>query len=314
MYVLSLQWPFTACVQNPSPPTQICRSPPPAFTIRGLWPTIYAPKNTIIPTCCFHTSTSLPFTLMNILDLTPALRRYWPDLTPTASDVSQWRLQWLLHGTCTSLSQRLYFRKVLQLARRYDFLRAFHAAGVIASGTRDHPVRSVQQAADAVVGGFHVGLRCLAPTAVSHRRAALRGHSSLSKSSVPSLLDALHICLSAPSFRVIDCPADLKLPRQITPDSPNAHDCDHDERLAIPYGSVGQLITPHGPQSNSSILPSQDTSSLVPVQLFFAVVYILVALLAIALVASFILYHCASRQLRHAQHNSYRPVPPSIAR
>lgn len=119
--------------------------------------------------------------------MTPALRRFWPDLSPEADDVALWRTAWLQHGSCSGLPLRAYFRKVLELARRYDFLRALNAQGVVASLEKAHGYDTVQTALNKATGGYLVGLRC-------------------KRSAEGVFLDAVQVCLQKTGFATQHCP------------------------------------------------------------------------------------------------------------
>lgn len=121
--------------------------------------------------------------------MTPALRHFWPDLSPDADDAALWREAWLQHGSCSGLGLRAYFRKVLELSRRYDFLRALNAEGVVASVEKAHGYDTVQNALNEATGGYQVGLRC-------------------KRSADGVFLDAVQVCLQKTGFATRHCPDD----------------------------------------------------------------------------------------------------------
>lgn len=201
MLVLAMQWPASTCVFLAEVAGDACRSPLAAFVVRGLWPTRFAGPQ---PKCCGLAR----FSMAAIADLIPQLRHLWPDFTKGGSSTDLWASQWQRHGSCSGFSCRLYFRRVLELARRFDFLRALSAQGIVASDHRTHKLASVQRALNAAVGGSRVSVRC---------RKSWKG----------DVLDAVHVCLQAAGSSVISCPAEcLKL----------EEDCCG-ERLRIPFWS-----------------------------------------------------------------------------
>eukprot|EP00178_Gracilaria_changii_P001254 TRINITY_DN1174_c0_g2_i1.p1 TRINITY_DN1174_c0_g2~~TRINITY_DN1174_c0_g2_i1.p1 ORF type:complete len:388 (-),score=107.84 TRINITY_DN1174_c0_g2_i1:206-1330(-) len=204
MYVLSLQWPFSSCSLSSSR-APICQYPPPSFVVRGLWPSSHSLQWS--PTCC-----SASFSLSTILDIAPALRRYWPDLQH-ADEPQLWRRQWLLHGSCSALGLRTYFKKVLELSRRYDFVRSLNSHGVVASANKPHDLQLVQRALDEATGGYHVRMRC--------ERS----------SSSSNMLRAVHVCLHKTRFDTINCAAQC--------DAQHTHCCDATQPILIPYWSHG---------------------------------------------------------------------------
>ena len=192
-----MQWPFSVCATSSPHTADVCRSPPTSFTVRGLWPT--ASKTEQSPTCC-----GLPFSEAAISDIAPALRRYWPDLSTRANDVALWETQWLIHGSCSGLLQRNYFRKVLELSRRYAFLRSLNAEGIVASLEKDHDFNTVQRGVSEAAGGHRVLMRC----------TRANGHY---------YLDALQVCLHRESFSTVDCPNQC------------LDCCSSNEKIRIPY-------------------------------------------------------------------------------
>lgn len=196
-----MQWPFSVCATISPHTANVCRSPPTSFTVRGLWPT--ASEKGQSPTCC-----GMPFSTAAISDIAPALRRYWPDLSARADDVALWKTQWLIHGSCSGLLQRNYFRKVLELSRRYAFLRSLNAEGIVASLEKDHDFNTVQRGVNEAAGGHRVHMRCV--------RA--NGHY---------YLDALQVCLHRGSFSTVDCPHHCI--------DGNDDCCSSNEKIRIPY-------------------------------------------------------------------------------
>lgn len=178
--VLAMQWPASACIVLDDAAGDACRSPPAAFVVRGLWPTRVVG---VQPRCCHRGN----FSVAAIADLTPQLRHLWPVLSRGASATELWESQWMKHGSCTGLSCRSYFRRVVELARRFDFLRALSAQGIVASDHRTHRLADVQSALDAAVGGSRVNVRC---------RKSWKG----------SVLDSIHVCLDSSGSIVGSCP------------------------------------------------------------------------------------------------------------
>lgn len=281
-YVLSLQWPCTVCALNPRPLTQNCEVPPATFTVSSLWPA----NEPLLqqPTCC-----DVPFSLPSILDLTPALRRFWPDLTPLADDIAQWDYQWRRYGSCSGLSQRVYFRRVLQLARQIDFVRALKVAGINISGIRRYPLDDIQRAVTAAADGFNVRIICLYDPAFP-----------------APLLQKLQVCFS-PSFELINCPLHLTHPDF------NQSLCTA-KRLVIPYGSA-QLqqrnhSVPHSPSDGGS---SQSDR----LNLADAGLYVVASLAIFGAIIFCIFYQCrfAVQQSRHNQPSRtyYHPIHTSTS-
>lgn len=283
-YVLSFQWPFTTCALNPSPPTLICQAPPAAFTVEALRPS--DTQLNYSPTCC-----GIPFLVAPIVDLAPALRRFWPDLSPASNDWDMWRTQWLRFGNCCGLSQRNYFRRVLQLAHQYDFVRALKADGIDVSGAKEHRFVDVQQAIDQAVGGFRVQLRCV------------RHHSSQSP-----LLHRLQLCLTPNHFSVVDC----------APDQSTTTFQDSSSSLDTPCNASGSVSVPfrshdfHNPYDDTSKhnrtqpTPTQnrDYSSL---PLAHAALFVFTSLVALSSLAFCVFYQCRFA-VQHSRHlRSTRP-------
>jgi ribonuclease I len=188
LLVLSMMWPFSSCVFLDKLAGDACESPPATFVVRGLRPTSLAGPQ---PLCCAPSQPSdlrADDALDQVKDIAPQLRRLFPDLSLRGSASDLWAAQWEKYGACTGLSCRAYFRRVLELARRFDFMRALSARGIVASDHRRHKMSAVQRAADAAVGGARVRVRC---------KQTWRG----------TVLDALHICLDTSGVRVVDCPA-----------------------------------------------------------------------------------------------------------
>lgn len=186
LLVLSMRWPFSACAFLGSNAGAACSSPPAAFVVGGLRPGTLkgAP-----PMCCGSGLESLDreFSLVPISDIAPQLLRLWPDFRQNESTIDMWRLYWQRYGSCTSFSLRTYFRKILVLSRRFDFLRALSAEGVVASGQRVHDQAVVQRAVNTAVGGFHVCMSCRAANNVV-------------------ILRDIRVCLNKQGTRPIDCP------------------------------------------------------------------------------------------------------------
>lgn len=204
--VLSMMWPFSSCVFLDKLAGGACQSPPANFVVRGLWPVKVIGEQ---PLCCGSKSEDgSDFKATAILDLAPQLRHLFPDLSFRDSDTDLWKAQWEAYGACTGLTCRAYFRRIVELSRRFDFMRAFSAQGIVASDHRIHKLSTVQRAANAAVGGSEVRIRCR-------------------QSWLGPVLDAIHVCLDATSFHVVDCPASC-------PDSDIAC-CPKGSRLTMPF-------------------------------------------------------------------------------
>lgn len=225
--VLALQWPFSTCVSLGDAAGDACLSPPAAFIIDGLWPARVAGEQ---PRCCFagRNRSDAIFSVAPIVDLTPQLRHMWPDMSQDANPRSLWKAQWEKHGSCSTFSCRAYFRKVLELSRRFDFLRALSAQGVVASARRSHKFDRVQDAADVAAGGSRVRLRC-------HRTS--RG----------TVLDALHVCTDKDGLRTVNCPASCMEDDQAC--------CQTGERIRIPFWSYERN------SENQSSVPNDSKDS-----------------------------------------------------
>lgn len=205
--VLSMMWPFSSCVFLDNLAGSACQSPPANFLVRGLWPVKVIGEQ---PLCCGSKSEEgSQFETSTILDLAPQLRHLFPDLTFRESDTDLWRAQWEAYGACTGLSCRSYFRRIVELSRRFDFMRAFSAQGIVASDHRIHKLSSVQRAANAAVGGARVRIRCR-------------------QSWLGPVLDAVHICLDASSFHVVDCDTSC-------PEENDIACCPKGSRLTMPF-------------------------------------------------------------------------------
>lgn len=224
--ILALQWPFSTCVSLGDAAGDACQSPPAAFVIDGLWPARVAGEQ---PRCCVMglNATEAAFSLAPIVDLTPQLLRLWPDMSANADPKRLWREQWERHGSCSNFSCRAYFRKVLELSRRFDFLHALSAQGVVASARRSHRFSHVQQAANVAVGGSQVRLRC-------HR------------STHGTVLDALHVCTDRDGLRTVDCPASCMEDDQAC--------CRTGQRIQIPFWSFERNV-------ENTTSSSRDTES-----------------------------------------------------
>jgi ribonuclease I len=184
LLILEMMWPFSSCVFLDKLAGGACQSPPASFLVRGLWPVRFSGEQSVC--CALKSDSDSEFQASAILDLAPQLRHLFPDLSLRGSDTALWEAQWDTYGRCLGLSERLYFRRILELSRRFDFMRALSAQGIVASDHRTHKLSTVQKAANAAVGGFHVRIRC---------RQLWRG----------PILDAVHVCLDPDTFHVVDC-------------------------------------------------------------------------------------------------------------
>lgn len=239
--VLSMMWPFSSCVFLDNLAGSACQSPPANFLVRGLWP---VKVNDDQPLCCGSASEVVsPFETSSILDLAPQLRHLFPDLTFRDSDTDLWRAQWEAYGVCTGLSCRSYFRRIVELSRRFDFMRAFSAQGIVASDHRVHKLSTVQRAANAAVGGSQVRIRC---------RQSWRG----------PVLDAVHVCLDTTSFHVVDCDTSC-------PEKNDIACCPRGSHLTIPFwgrdngnGGLNRNLSsskhPNGKEPQGSHVVSND--------------------------------------------------------
>lgn len=228
-FTLSLQWPYTTCYHIESlPPTQNCQLPPATFTISSFWPSCSLPQTS--PTCC-KSNNNHSFSLSPILDLTPTLRRFWPSLYKTfENDEDEWKFNWQRYGACSQLTERIYFRKVLQLCRLYDLIRVLKSYGINVSATRKYSVDVVYKAAKNTVGGYNVRLLC-----INH------GDDSF-------YLHELHICFHKFDYHIINCP-DLNA----------ISNADYDLHVSKSYSqtpchlsSSSLLFIPYGSSNNSN--------------------------------------------------------------
>jgi ribonuclease I len=224
MLVLALQWPFSVCTFLGREAGIACMSPPASFIVGGLWP---SQESGHYPLCCLASPYALgtrnnSFALGRIVDLEPQLRRLWPDLSSRESATRLWKMQWDKHGTCSRFTVRGYFRKVLELARRFDFMRALSAEGIVASAQRRHTLSKVQRAVNYATGGSSVRLEC---------RRTWQG----------TILTALHVCFDADGFRAVDCPFACKKRGDTC--------CHTGELIQIPYWSRESNIPPENATS-----------------------------------------------------------------
>lgn len=286
-FILSFQWPFTTCALNPPPPTLICQAPPASFTVEAFRSSFDNMES--FPTCC-----GTPFLVAPIVDLAPALRRFWPDLSPSSNDWGLWRFQWLRFGSCCGLTQRTYFRRVLQLARQYDFVRTLKVAGIDVSGSKEHSLSHVQQAIDDAVGGFHVQLRCV------------RHHSSHS-----ALLHKLQVCLSPSHFAVVDCQFDQfdSFPGTATSlEIP----CNISTTVLIPFRSLDFNHPGDGNVDNNHNVTSPRMHNYGPLPLAHAALFVFACLVTLCSLAFCVFYQCRfavqhSRHLRSSR-SYYHPI------
>lgn len=225
--VLSMMWPFSSCVFLDKLAGGACQSPPANFVVRGLWPVRASGDQ---PVCCgLDSDSDSDFKASSILDLAPQLRHLFPDLSLRGSDTDLWEAQWEAYGACTGLSCRSYFRRIVELSRRFDFMRAFSAQGIVASDHRVHKLSTVERAANAAVGGFQVRIRC-------------------KQSRLGPVLDAIHVCLDASSFHVVDCPSSCF--------EGDIACCPKGSRLTMPFW--GRDSSGSGEGQNSSSVDSKD--------------------------------------------------------
>jgi ribonuclease I len=256
MLVLAMQWPFSTCVGLASKAGTSCLSPPAAFVVHGLWG-IHAtgPRSS----CCrdnLRGTESALGELTPIGDFAPQLQRMWPDLTARESAIEMWNREWQQYGSCSGLSMRQYFRKALELSRRFDILRALYAEHIFASSRRNAELYSferVQHAVDSVAGGSRVRIRC------QRERAA--GNDSV------VLLDEVLVCLDKHGTRTVDCPSTCLAIED------GAECCRSGERIRVPFwshekrhhdgavsggsGHPSPMASPSSISSNSSLSPNK---------------------------------------------------------
>jgi ribonuclease I len=255
MLVLALQWPFSVCTHLGPDAGYVCMSPPASFIVQGLWPANVSGDR---PRCCGAPLISsgnnggraggnsaenevgvnskgggrgvrnTTFALGRIIDLEPQLRRMWPDLSLHGSAASLWSAQWQKHGTCSRFTVRGYFRKVLELARRFDFMRAMSAEGIVASAQRRHKLANLQRAVNYASGGFAVRLEC---------RRIWKG----------TILISLLVCFDADGFRAVDCPTGCA--------TGDDRCCHTGELIQIPYWSRETNIPP---ENGTGTAPADD--------------------------------------------------------
>lgn len=210
--VLSLVWPFSSCIHLQNMAGDVCQSPPVGFVVRGLWP---ARNSSHQPSCCGAGRGSAyrsNFNPAEIIDLAPQLRHVFPDLSVYSSPLRLWRLQWDVFGSCSRLTQRAFFRKMIELYRKFTFYRALSASGIVASDHRTHSLSSIQ----AVIEGS----------------LQKRVHIFCQDSWKGTILDGINVCLDKRGGRVVDCPR--KCTRGATKEQKC---CEEGSRLTIPFWS-----------------------------------------------------------------------------
>ena len=204
--IFSLHWPFSVCEGLGEEAGLACESPPAKFTIRGLWPTSRQGPS---PVCCSGKKQGVEdFSLLEIVDLAPQLLHFWPDLTHKSNGPALWESQWIEYGSCSGLSLRSYFRKAVELCRRYDFERALLAHGVVTATAKTNRYSVLQTAVNSATGGYQVSLRCR-------------------KIKKEVLLDTIQVCLNKNLFTTMDC-SDYCL-------SKSDDCCNANERISLPY-------------------------------------------------------------------------------
>jgi ribonuclease I len=243
MLVLAMQWPFSTCLALGEKAGASCRSPVAAFVVRGLWAMHAGGQR---PRCCFDNLRGAEgnLSLTPISDLAPQLQRMWPDLTNRESAIEMWNREWQNYGSCSGMPMRQYFRKTLELSRRFDILRELYAERIYASSRRNAQLYSferVQHAVDSVAGGARVRIRC-------HRSTNTSNDSSV-------LLDEVLVCMDTRGIHTVDCPDACFAIRD------GEQCCDASEFIRIPFwshekrhpnGVSGDNSHHHQPLSNSS--------------------------------------------------------------
>ncbi|KAI7738455.1 hypothetical protein M8C21_031584 [Ambrosia artemisiifolia] len=158
-YTLALQWPATFCSthENKCCPENGCcagenSSPPPGFTIHGLWPDY---NDGTWPSCCEGPA----FDEAELNPMINAMHTYWPILS--CNDVSScnneiksfWADQWEQHGTCAGFSfQYLYFATALKLYFNYNVTEVLLQANVKPSNSKTYSSASI---ISAIENAFH---------------------------------------------------------------------------------------------------------------------------------------------------------------
>lgn len=111
-YTLAMQWPGTVCKQGQCPNF---------WTIHGLWPSVYDGYG---PVYCADDLSQNDITQ----DTKIKLNHLWPNLL-YPSNFDFWKGQWKKHGSCAAHmfnnNADEYFRKAIDLARRYDIKQIF---------------------------------------------------------------------------------------------------------------------------------------------------------------------------------------------
>jgi ribonuclease T2 len=146
-FLLSLQWPATAC-QHMSP----CHIPAGTkyFTIHGLWPNRNHSRG---PEHCEGAGS---FDFNQIKSLLPELREYWTDYKE--QEPSFWHHEWEAHGSCavrdhpTLNTQKEYFAKTLDLKKKMNLIDAL-AQNSIVPGPKRYNLRHMESVLGKSFGG-----------------------------------------------------------------------------------------------------------------------------------------------------------------
>lgn len=139
LYVFAYIWEPESCYKNPS--WAQCSDPQSFwetnFVIHGLWPQYSAGG---YPSDC----TTEPFNDTAIANIgMDTMNHYWPNIKsePTDPDYySFWQHEWSKHGTCTTLTQAVYFNSTINLSKMYgtpDIITSNIGKPVSASLMRD---------------------------------------------------------------------------------------------------------------------------------------------------------------------------------
>ncbi|CAJ2673933.1 unnamed protein product [Trifolium pratense] len=144
-FMLAETWPASFCQ------TETCISTIPSkFSIHGLWP-----QNNSSPRTTHCTSIKLAENVLN--PLKPGIENVWPSLT--GKNIKFWTYEWMVHGTCSTMSEYDYFKLALDLYAKSDIKDLLQKKN-ITPGTAPIKRKEIEDAIKVGTGGSEPQLNC----------------------------------------------------------------------------------------------------------------------------------------------------------
>ncbi|XP_073116462.1 ribonuclease 3 [Elaeis guineensis] len=186
-FYLTLMWPGTYC--NGIPFNKCCRptagTPAPDFFVQALKPYNITTGETVTECaieCCFS--------LKLVKKLIDDLNHYWSDVScPSNNGHRLWEDVWCTYGTCSNLTESVYFQRALALRAQVNLLSIFKRNGIVPSSTKYYSLKGIQKALKGIPGSSTV-VEC-------NRQWLFFGDYYLYK---------IHICISSDAKSIISCP------------------------------------------------------------------------------------------------------------